>query len=122
GSQHLTALLDLLKTQFPTRRGLVLEIESPTADGLDVETRQIRARRLAFYERLGARRMPVGKQYLMPNFVAGKPAIPAELLWIDFAPGSIDNDVLKRMLPEVYAQIYHLDPLDPLVRQVLCQF
>jgi hypothetical protein len=119
GSKHLKRLVDLLKAQFPTHLGLFLEIESTKEAGLDAEVQKMRNRRLAFYQRLGAKRLC--KNYLMPSMVPGGKERPGELLWIEFG-SPIDDSSVEHVIRDIYQHAYNLPATDPRVQQVLSQF
>jgi hypothetical protein len=121
GSKHLKRLVEVLKAQYPNYLGLFLEIESTKEAGLDAEIQKARLRRLAFYQRLGAKRLC--KNYPMPPLAPGAKPRAGELLWIEFgASVVIDDTVLKRVVTELYAKAYNLPETDPLAQQVLAQF
>jgi GNAT superfamily N-acetyltransferase len=121
GSQHLLSLLSQIERELQGRTALVLEIESPETPGLDPSTSIIRRRRLDFYLRHSAKRMPDGKRYVMPNFVPGLPALPAELLWLELS-GATKQINLAEITPLIYSKIYGLGPCDPLITEVAGQF
>ena len=121
GESHLQNLIKRLQMLDPSRKGLLLEIESPTAPDLDVETEEIRRRRMKFYVNLGAKSTPVGIEYLMPNFVDGQPPIAAKLLWFELG-APITNGLLKRTIVEVYERIYRLDRENQLIARIAGQF
>jgi hypothetical protein len=121
GSQHLLALLRKIESEFKGRAALVLEIESPEVQGLDPEATSVRRRRLDFYVRHSAKRMPDGKRYVMPSFVAGTPALPAELLWLELT-GASKQVNLAEMIPQIYSKIYGLGHNHPLVVEIAGQF
>lgn len=121
GSEHMKALLEQIKRAYPQHLGLFFEIESTQEVGLSEEEAHVRKRRLAFYERLGARRL-LGKQYLLPSYVAGAPHRHGELLWFDFASPIVDEDVLARVIHEIYTRGYNVTPCDSAYNVVLSQF
>lgn len=121
GSEHMKALLETLKRNYPNHLGLFFEIESTLETGLSEQEAQVRKRRLAFYERLGARRL-LGKQYLLPSYSPGTPHRHGELLWFDFASPIHDEDVLARVIHEIYVRGYNVSPCDSTYDRVLSQF
>jgi GNAT superfamily N-acetyltransferase len=119
GSKHLKRLIDMLKQQFPSHLGLFLEIESTKEAGLDAATMQLRQRRLAFYQRLGAKRLC--KNYIMPTLMPGGKERPGELLWIEFG-SPVDDNGVEHVIRDIYSLAYNLPLTDPSVQQVLSQF
>jgi hypothetical protein len=65
--------------------------------------------------------MPDGKRYVMPNFVPGMPALPAELLWLELSSATKTVN-LADLLPQIYSKIYGLGPDHLLVTDVATQF
>jgi len=121
GSKHMKQLIQLLKAQYPSHLRLFLEIESTKEKGLDPEVQKTRNRRLDFYQRLGAKRMC--KNYWFANLGAkGGPTKLAELLWIELNGQPVDDQVLQRVIREIYERAYNLPSTDPLIQQVLGQF
>ena len=66
GSKHMKQLIQILHASYPTFSALFLEIESTKESGLDADTLKMRTRRLAFYQRLGAKRLK--QKYGMPSY------------------------------------------------------
>ncbi len=121
GSEHLTALLRRVESEFCGRTALVLEIESPDVPGLDAEQVDTRKRRLDFYCRQNVRRMTNDKHYRMPSFVDGVDAMPAELLWFELA-GATKELNMADLIPQIYSKIYGLSSNHALVLDVMTQF
>jgi hypothetical protein len=119
GRLHLLELLKLLTEEHPEFRGLFFDVETPTTPGLDRETAEIRRRRINFYTRLGGKRMPPEKEYLMPNFIPGEPPIPAELMWFEFGQQAAD---LGQVVRTMYQFIFGLGPDNLLTKQIAGQF
>ncbi|HEY9712636.1 MAG TPA: hypothetical protein V6C72_04155 [Chroococcales cyanobacterium] len=123
GSKHMNKLVELIRAAYPARKAMFLEIESTKEKNLDAETLRARVRRLAFYERLGARRSD--KPYLMPSYGATtgtQAAKEGELLWIELQAGCITNEMLPRFLEEIYTRGYGVSADHPLVKKVLAAF
>jgi hypothetical protein len=118
GQLHLIELLSCLKEQYANATGLFFHVESATTSGIDEATREIRRRRINFYTRIGASRMPEGKEYVMPPFSVATQPIPAELIWFDFDRGAID---LQEVVKVMY-QFLGLDHDDPLTKRIAEQF
>jgi hypothetical protein len=119
GRFHLLELLKLLTEEHPEFRGLFFQVETPTAPGLDRETMEVRRRRINFYTRLGAKRMPREKKYVMPNFIPGEPPIPAELMWFEFGQQPAD---LGQVVRTMYQFTFGLGPDNLLTKQIAEQF
>ncbi|HEY9786362.1 MAG TPA: hypothetical protein V6D17_13225 [Candidatus Obscuribacterales bacterium] len=120
GSKHMKKLVELLKQKYPSYLGLVLEIESTKQPGLDAQEKQSRQRRLAFYQRLRAKRLC--KTYVWPSYSQKGSYHLAELLWIDFDPQTIDDDNLPGIIRELYQKGYGAAADDPILELVINQF
>jgi hypothetical protein len=123
GSKHMKKLIEELKTAHPTHVGMFLEIESTKEAGLDADTHKARARRLAFYQRLGAKRMH--KSYLMPSYGTAQGTAEArqgELLWVEFTASCITEATLPRIIEEIFCKAYGLPNTDKTVQKVLSGF
>lgn len=123
GSKHLMRLLELLRADYPAYHAMFLEIESTMEEGLTPAEQSIRTRRLAFYERLGAKKTP--KPYLMPTYGSthgtDEPQ-EAELLWFEFRDSCVLDSALPRVIQEIFVRGYDVDANDPLVKLVMAQF
>lgn len=118
GSKHMKRLLEILKKQYPTYIGLFLEIESTKEPNLSAEDQKARQRRLAFYQRLGCKRLC--KKYLMPTYTQGGQPRLGELLWSEFT--TVNDSDLPAVITELYQKAYNLPATDPIVQQVVGQF
>jgi len=95
--------------------GFVLEVDDPEEEDLPAEEARTRKRRADFYQRLGARFLPVG-DYRVP-FVTGEGEERLRLMWAPLredSPGSLRDLVLA-----VYEEGYELSRGDPLVLAAL---
>ena len=122
GSKHMKKLVEEMKTAHPAHVGMFLEIESTKESGLDADTHKARTRRLAFYQRLGAKRMH--KTYLMPSYGTSQGTAEArqgELLWIEFS-ACINESSLPKIIEEIFCKGYGLSNTDKVVQKVLGQF
>ena len=117
GSLHRRRLVDLLEAEHPDHLGLFSEIESTREPGLDPQTLATRQRRLAFFARLGVRRLPV--DYRFPSYHPDAPSLRGELLWVPFAAPALDRDTLRGVLTRIYTEGYGLDPAAPFVSEAL---
>ncbi|HEY9775942.1 MAG TPA: hypothetical protein V6C81_19420 [Planktothrix sp.] len=123
GSKHMKRLIDELKQSHPNHLGVFLEIESTKETGLDAETQKARTRRLAFYQRLGCKRLH--KTYLMPSYGSAHGTHApreAELLWSEFQTACVTESHLPAVIEEIFCKAYGLPKTDPTVQKVLAQF
>lgn len=96
-------------------RPVVLEVEDPAEPGIDVAEAAQRERRVRFWEKVGARMLPVA-DYLVPRL--GEDGVePLLLMWIAGAPGAVApaGGELGRLVVALYVDGYGLDPGHPLV-------
>jgi hypothetical protein len=86
--------------------GLILEVEPPEVDG--GEEREIRLRRIRFYQRNGALIVHDGGAYRMPN-LAGEGSLPMHLMWLPISAegkppiGWSISDLFTLIFTEMYA-------------------
>lgn len=120
GSKHMKRLLEILKSKYPEFLGLVLEIESTRQVGLDAADKTARQRRLAFYQRLGAKRLC--RTYVWPSYAQKGSYRLAELMWFDFEPATIDDPHLPGIVKELYMKGYGAQDDDPILEMVIHQF
>lgn len=120
GTKHMRKLIEIIKAQYPHYLGLVLEIESTKEKGLDDNQKTARHRRLAFYQRLGAKRLC--KTYVWPSYAHKGAYNLAELLWFDFDPATIYDDDLPGIIRELYLKGYGVAKDDPILELVVHQF
>lgn len=123
GSKHLKRLVEVLKEQFPNHIGLFLEIEATDPDTIELteEERVIRKRRLAFYQRVGARVVCDQAVYLTPSYSQSGVYWEGDLLCIDFDDHVCRHQVAK-VIREIYTRFYQLPPNHELVHKVLTEF
>lgn len=120
GSKHMKRLLEILKSSYPNFLGLVLEIESTRQIGLEAAEKTGRQRRLAFYQRLGAKRLC--RTYVWPSYSQKGSYRLAELMWFDFDPATIDDPQLPGIIKELYMKGYGAQEDDPILELVTHQF
>lgn len=120
GSKHMKKLLEILKSKYPEFLGLVLEIESTRQQGLEAADKTARQRRLAFYQRLGAKRLC--RTYVWPSYSLKGTYRLAELMWFDFDPKTIDDPQLPGIIKELYMKGYGASEDDPILELVTHQF
>ncbi|WP_435747573.1 N-acetyltransferase family protein [Nocardioides sp. SYSU DS0663] len=106
---HLTALL-----AQEGRTRLVWDVEDPAEEGLSAALVEEHRRRIAFYERLGGRLLPV-REYLPPHDDGHTP----RLLLMDTLLGDGDGAGLREVVEGVYRWRYGLGPDDPVVHRTL---
>lgn len=93
--------------------GMMFEVENPI-DATDSADRAIRERRLAWYQRLGAKVLDV-PSYVQPSLGEGLPEIPFLLL---FHPAQ--REMTPRVVCELlYSLVYGRGPEDALVRRAI---
>ncbi|MBI5649713.1 MAG: GNAT family N-acetyltransferase [Chloroflexi bacterium] len=113
GSEILQRVVGRLR-EPRAETGIILEVESDT-EGDSAEHAR-RARRIAFYERNGARVIEHARNYRVPN-LAGAGTLAMKLLWLplrDHAPLPTDEQ-LRAHIRAIYTQAYELAADDPLV-------
>lgn len=112
GSAMWTELIGLLAAEGRSR--LVWDVEDPEEPGLPEEMVHEHRRRIAFYERLGGRLLPV-REYHPPHDDGHEP----RLLLMDAPLGSGDRATLRELVEGVYWLRYGRDPDHPNVRRTL---
>jgi len=112
GSVMWGELTDLLTAEGRTR--LIWDVEDPDEAGLCAEVVQEHRRRIAFYERLGARLLPV-REYHPPHDDGHEP----QLRLMDTVLGAGDDAGLRELVEGVYWLRYGADPDHPSVRRTL---
>jgi GNAT superfamily N-acetyltransferase len=118
GAGLFRATVDALHGEGRARM-LLVEVEADVAAGDDAE-REARRRRLAFYRRLGCRRI-ADLDYQLPLRTAGIP--PAMHLLVHRPPDDapVPRADLARALRTVYADVYDQSPDDPRIAQMLAR-
>jgi GNAT superfamily N-acetyltransferase len=98
-----------------TDRFLLVEVDSEHEDSAE---REQRARRKAFYRRLGARELG-GLRYIMPPVTAAMPP-PMELMaYRRKLPACIEKERVRGWLKDCYAQVYGVAAGDPRIGEML---
>lgn len=92
--------------------GVVLEVEDPEEHGIDADERQTRERRISFWERCGAGRLPVPR-YVVPNL--DDSGTEPLVLMASPADAATATPVLAALVRAIYTEAYGLAPDDPLV-------
>lgn len=103
GAAMLAAIADDLRSE-PSVRGIVLEVEDPVrTPGRD----PLLARRVAFYERWGARRVTSLTDYSMPDLANPGGLVPMVVLWRGIRDNPVlDPDGVVRVLTDLYHGYY----------------
>lgn len=116
GGKLLDHVANTLRDQSATR-GLLLEVE--TDDEGDADTRALRARRIAFYRRHGARWVDRLPNYRVP--IGNAATMRMKLLWLPLNPATDlpDDATLRQCLVEIYTRSYELQRDDPFIRSML---
>lgn len=114
---NLGARLD--KAAGTTTRGWILEVEPPNASE-DSAERELRLRRIGFYERNGASIIECAPLYRAPN-LERPGTLPYILMWLptNHPKGAPTGGFLRDLVAAVLTESYELEPGDPLVGQVL---
>ncbi len=120
GSKHMKQLVQTLRAQYPTYTALFLEIESTKEAGLDADTLKMRTRRLAFYQRLGAKRLK--QKYGMPSYAKKGSKAAGELLWIELSSSCVFEADLPNVITEIFQKGYGLSSTDPNVQAIIAQW
>jgi len=94
---------------------VVLEVEDPDETD-DPEERVLRERRIGFYTRVGAVRLPL--TWLVP-YADGSGTEPMYLLWVPVTAPPPEGDALVTLATGLYTLHYRREPDDPLVTTVL---
>jgi glucose-6-phosphate dehydrogenase assembly protein OpcA len=76
------------------------------------------ARRIAFYERLGAQVVDGAAGYRAPN-LAGEGSLAMRLLWLPISELELKGEKLRTCGAALLVQGYGLQETDPLVQKVL---
>jgi hypothetical protein len=114
GSVMWTHLTALLAEEGRTR--LVWDVEDPDEAGIPAESVVEHRRRIAFYERLGGRLLPVHEYHPPHGDLAGH---EPQLRLMDVPLGAGDEASLRELVEGVYWLRYGRDPEHPDVRRTL---
>jgi hypothetical protein len=113
GTKHLQFLNELTKNNYPTAKGMLVEIEDPMTLGITNSEGQKRLARLRFYERNGGELL--SRPYMIPSEFEGEPAIAGKLMWLDFGRGGLTQEALTDSIRSIYKHGYELSPDHPLM-------
>jgi ribosomal protein S18 acetylase RimI-like enzyme len=118
GAQLLQEFKRRIGERVPSMRGIVFEVDPPD-DATGAEA-QLRARRIAFYERNGATLVTELPRLVVPN-LAGPGTLSMLMMWIGFSPApvTLKGAPLRECIEALFVHGYWLDPADPLIQQNL---
>jgi len=117
GGRLLQALIDSLTLQGNVA-GILIEVDPKGAeDGHDLG---MAARRIGFYERLGAQVVDGAAGYRAPN-LAGEGSLAMQLMWLPIKnpKQELEGEKLRRCVAALLVEGYGLQETDPLVQDVL---
>ena len=80
----------------------------------------MRTRRLAFYQRLGAKRLK--QKYGMPSYAKKGSKAAGELLWIELANSCVFEADLPTVITEIFQKGYGLPSTDANVQAIIAQW
>jgi hypothetical protein len=110
-------LTDLESAGGPAR--IVFEVEDPLQAAADPAERSVRDARIAFWERCGARLLPVDG-YVMPDLAGLSAPEPMRLMAYDAdTGGQLAPDRVAELVAALYSCRYGLDAADPMVLAAL---
>lgn len=122
GTKHMKQLISILQATYQaTHLGLFLEIESTTEPNISAAEQTERNRRLAFYQKLGCKRL-CGKDYFMPSYAPQGAARHGEFLWFEYGSAVPDDATIVGIIHEIYTRAYGIAVTHPVYVQVLSQF
>lgn len=113
GSQFCQRIIERF---FAGGERLLLEVEDPNFG----DNRQERVRRLDFYRRLGAREL-LDVPYKMPPLAYGAATEMILLLAPVEGTSSLAGVLVRGLITQIYAELYHRDANDGLLRSILKQ-
>lgn len=106
GSQFLKYLIDLEKRES---KSLILEVEHPDFG----ENRELKQRRVQFYQRLGAKILQ-DIIYILPALDGTKTTEMILMLISDTNSEKLEKTVVKQLIRELYIEVYHRHSDDPI--------
>jgi hypothetical protein len=117
GGAHLEQTFAEAKADYPTAKGMVVEVEDPHAPGISAEDAAKRQQRIDWYAKHDS--YVLDKPYLIPSSEEGADPLPARLIWRDFGRGGLDHDGLNALIGKIYQHGYELPADHPVVQKVL---
>lgn len=119
GARLLASLMEQFTTGVVSPdAGLILEVDPPEASS--GTERDLRRRRIGFYQRNGASVIDCAPAYRAPNLET-EGTLPYVLMWRPAirSAGPPTGEFLRSLVKALLTESYELDPNDPLVLQVL---
>ena len=115
-------ILQFIKKDLKTVKGLglILEVEPPEVSS--GEEREIRQRRVRFYQRNGAQMVLDGGTYRMPN-LAGEGSLPMHLMWLPIKEGVKlpTNLTLSELFSLIFTETYGGIKNEALLRAIISE-
>jgi len=117
GGRLVRTLVDSLASEGQVS-GLLIEVDPEEAQ--DDRDLRVAARRIEFYERLGAQVVDGAAGYRAPN-LAGEGSLAMQLMWLPLrSPGQeLKGEKLRTCVAALLVEGYGLQETDPLVQDVL---
>lgn len=118
GSLMLAHIRQALAADVPGAHGFLFEVDPPLA--ADGGEREIRRRRIRFYERNGAAVVESVPAFRAPS-MDGAESVAYVLMWLPAGDATEvpQGSLLQELVAALLIQSYDLDPSDPLVGEVL---
>jgi len=111
GKGIASAFLEEMRAKLEgTKKYLVLEVESPGAEGGRAE----REKRISFYRRHGARQLK-GVRYALPPLHGDTPTEMIFMLFPGHPDGRMDGTTVKKLIVQIYQELYGRGADDPLL-------
>jgi GNAT superfamily N-acetyltransferase len=113
---------DLASSERPDVEGIIFEVDRPE-DANDDAERQLRERRIGFYQRAGAALVAGSGNYHAPSAVDDG-MLYYLLMWLPVIPGAPQptGERLRACVAAIFAEGYGLGPDNPLVRELAADF
>ena len=121
GARILAYLRELTGTAQPGIEGIIFEVDRPE-DATDSSERDLRERRIGFYQRNGAALLEAGRNYRAPAS-EGDGTLAYLLMWLPVTPGSEPpaGARLKAYVTAMFIQSYELGGDTALVRELVAR-
>lgn len=92
---------------------ILLEVEDPAFG----DNQPVRQRRVAFYQRAGARKLK-GVRYILPPLSGGKPTLMLLMAIHGQPPRSLSGDCVRSLVTSLYVDLYGRAACDPLLARI----
>jgi ribosomal protein S18 acetylase RimI-like enzyme len=121
GARILGYLRELTGTARPGTEGVIFEVDRPE-DATDSAERDLRERRIGFYQRNGAAVLEAGRNYRAPASEGGG-TLAYLLMWLPVAPGALPpaGARLKAYVTAMFTQSYELSEDTALVHELVAR-